>query len=281
MKNDSCIVLFSGGTDSLCAAALAAQSYQSIHLLTCFDRTTKNSPIPTQSVKLLKRHFPTNEIKLFKCNTDQIVKNLSYSRFFKFFFKYRLLQTASCAHTSLSWHITAMIHSQTYGISRVQDGLTREMLHLPGHMDEFIQLMKHYYEQFQIEYSNPVRDWDVPEEQQLVDRFIINRHGFLFPSEENAKLKTTGQYLFKMGILKQPNIKGSSLDRSLQHDCYPFVLYNIILFWFYLNIGTFEKFKSRLINMITDKFDLFLSIHFKNKSFSSREDFYQSEEVNV
>ncbi len=283
MNNEmACSILFSGGTDSLCAAAVAAEKYQRIHLLTFFDLSNKNSPMPVNSARLLRQKFPERDIRHFSIDTDPIVRHLSYDRYFSNLRRYKLLLTANCAFTSMSWHIATVLHNKNNNISVAADGLTREMMHLPGHMDSFIEVMKGFYQRFDMKYENPVREWAVPEEQTLEDRFIIDRHGFLFPSEEEKSVRTTGQYLFDLGIFDRPNIKGSSLDRSLQHDCYPFVLYNIMLFWVYLNFMPMQQFEGRLMTMVKDKIESFqLLLEQSGTQVGDLQEFYQAEELNA
>ncbi len=108
--------------------------------------------------------------------------------------------------------------------------MTKELLHLPGHNPQIRQLFSDLYKEHGMNFSSPVIDWDVPPDQRYVDRLIVDRHGFS-SSDELVKEKTTGAHVYKIGLLPHPNVKGSLFDMKMQHDCYPFVIYNIFVFW--------------------------------------------------
>ena len=41
----------------------------------------------------------------------------------------------------------------------------------------------------------------------------------------------------------------------MQHDCYPFVLYNMMVFWMYLSRMSYEVFCGKVRNLMADKID--------------------------
>ena len=253
-NSDSCAILFSGGTDSTCVAALAAESgYSVIHLLTYYDLSNKKSPSPYKNVEILKNKFPNITFEHHLKSSNNTFLFLYKNRFYKNILKYGLLPLSNCLATSLSWHIETLKFCKDNNVIDVFDGLTNEMTHLPGHMCYFIESVKALYSESGIYYDNPVRDWEVPEDQQFIDRLIVDQHGYMFPSEEGISLKTTGKYLFDQGIFEHPNIKGSDRDRKMQHDCYPFVLHNVIVFWFYLQKENFESFQGKFNQFIKQK----------------------------
>ena len=47
--------------------------------------------------------------------------------------------------------------------------------------------------------------------------------------------------------------EGSAWDRGMQHDCYPFVLYNIFAFWLCINIRGYEWFQARMTTLFREK----------------------------
>lgn len=239
----------------MCVAALQAKKYDVVHLLTFYDESNKEAPLPHANVKKLRDKYTDTEFVFRAISTDRIVRRLNYHGYFRYLMRYRLLAAATCAFTSLSWHLRALVYCMDNKISHVSDGLTREMMQLPGHMDRFVQLVRSMYREMGITYENPVREWSVPADQQFLDRLIVDQHGFVFQDEEEAHKKntTTGRYLFDQGVFPHPNIKGSRYDRSMQHDCYPFVLYNILFFWFYSNFYTYEQIESRIGSLVGDK----------------------------
>jgi hypothetical protein len=251
-------MLFSGGTDSTCAAALLAEEFDEIHLLTFYERGTRNSHIPTANKILLEKKFPHISFIQKVLSTDALVERISYYNYWGTIRRHGFFVLATPGFSSLSWHTTMIAYCQKHAIFVVADGLTRELLHFPGHMDKVIALFREQYSNFGIEYRNPVRDWEVPPDQQVLDRLIVDRHGFFVEPDGTARVrkKTTGEYLYAAGIFPSPNIKGSQLDQVTQHDCYPFVLYNVFAFWMYLPFHSIEEFENRIEKIMREKTNL-------------------------
>ena len=246
-------ILFSGGTDSTCTAALSAEKYQTLHLLTFHETLTRNSPVPIENARRLQNHFPQCHFHLLSLNTDRLIKYLSYENYFHSLFKYGFYLLATPGLSSLSWHLRTISYCLENGIADVHDGMTNELTHLPGHMPEIRRLFSHLYLSFGINFSSPVINWEVPPDQQSLDRLIIDRHGFVADPTLIRPQKTTGQYLYDKGLFPHPNVKGSLFDRSMQHDCYPFVVYNIFVFWWAQALGGPDNFKKNLNRFFSEK----------------------------
>ena len=252
--SDVCAVLFSGGTDSLCAAALACEKHSHVHLLTFYERATENSTEPKTNVQRLRDRYPNVKIEYSRISTDNFVQKLSYHEYFKSLVKFKFLNLATPGISSLSWHCAAIKYSKKNRIKIVYDGMTRELLHLPGHMPEIRSLFISLYGEYGISFSSPVIDWQVPPDQRFIDRLIIDRHGFTLTAKPNER--TTGQWLYEKKILPHPNVKGSLFDQRMQHDCYPFVVYNMLVFWIYQPLYGFEKYKLMLGEFFSYKINL-------------------------
>lgn len=250
----SALILYSGGTDSTCAAALAAERFSEVHLVTFWERATRNSPIPTANAKILKKHFPETSLVTQYLQIDELVRFFSYERYPSTILKHGILALATPGYSSLAWHTSAIIYCREHDIKHVMDGLTRELMHFPGHMDAVVEQIRDMYAAYGISYSNPVRSWETPPDQQYLDKVIVGHAdiGTLIAPQKLTR-KTTGTYLYDRGIFPSPNIKGSPTDFLMQHDCYPFVLYNMIAFWIYLAFEPYEIFCSRISNLMADK----------------------------
>lgn len=254
-----CVLLFSGGTDSLCSAALLTEKYNEIHLLTFYEKSTENSPQPRSHLQKLREHFPQVRFYYSFYSTDQIVKKLSYQAYWRNLLRFGLYNLVSPGLSSLSWHIRTIAYARRQGINHVHDGMTKELVHLPGHDPKVRELFQKMYEKFGMSFSSPVIEWDVPEDQRFVEKLIVDRHGFTLQKRdknEKSEKKTTGLWLYKHGLLPHPNIKGSSYDRLSQHDCYPFVLYNIIVFWIFEPLIGYEAFRQGLVRFMKEKIEL-------------------------
>lgn len=251
--DDKCAILFSGGTDSFCTAALACEKFAEVHLLTFFERSTQASPVPQDNVNKLRMKYKNTVITHEVISTDEIVRFLSYDKYFASLVKYHLFNLATPGLSSLSWHVSTIRYCMEREIRVVYDGMTKELLHLPGHMTEIRLLFQNLYKRYNIEFSSLVIGWDVPPDQRFVDRLIVDRHGFAINAK--PKHRTTGQWLYDRGLLPHPNIKGSLFDQRTQHDCYPFVIYNMLVFWIMIPILGFEKFKLKLKDFMTYKIE--------------------------
>lgn len=248
MNPAKCLVNFSGGTDSTCAAALLAESYSEIHLLTFRERGTAASPAPTGNVERLSKHFPKTRFTHQLLSTDRLVRLISYDDYFGRLRRHGFFQLSTPGFSTLSWHLRAIVYAKENGIGVVADGLTRELMQFPGHRDEVIAEFRKLYARFGLRYENPVREWPVPRDQQFLDRLIVDRHGFVLGDDQQLKraARTTGEHLHKIGLFPHPNVKGSKFDREMQHDCYPFVLYNMLVFWLYLPFQSEAALSARL-----------------------------------
>ncbi len=253
----SCVILYSGGTDSTCTAALMAKKFSNIHLLTFYEDKKPSTSAINDNIHSLEKKFVNTKFIHKIISTTKLVKFISFHHFFSYLWKHNWLVLSTPGFTTLSWHVNAIVYCLDNNIKVVADGLTRELMHFPGHMDGVIKIFKMLYEEFGIQYINPVRTWDIPPDQQFIDRLIIDQHGYFFPSEDSeaSMKKTTGQYLFRLGIMPNPNIKGSLLDHQMQYDCYPFVLYNIMVFWLYLNFKPYEYLCKKMEYLFKDKIE--------------------------
>jgi hypothetical protein len=249
----TCALLFSGGTDSTCAAALCAEKFDQVHLLTVYERSTATSPIPLENLDRLRKHFGAERFILHVISTDRLVRELSYRDYFSMLLKHGLFMLSTPGFSSLSWHLRTLHFCLENGIEQVFDGMTKELLHLPGHSPAFRELITKMYASYGIEFSSPVMDWPVPPDQRMLDRLIVDRHGFVASQEAMPQERTTGKYLHELGIFPHPNVKGSLFDHRMQHDCYPFVVFNMFVFWYYLSRRSLEDYTHSVKSLFMDR----------------------------
>ena len=159
-------VVFSGGTDSTCAAALAAEQHDRVHLLTYWEIATAKTIAPSRNIDKLRERFTAVEFVAHFLPVDPLVRHFSYDRYWSTFRRHKALVLATPGYSSLSWHTRTILYCLEHKLTSVSDGLTRELMHFPGHMTEVIELFRELYRSFGIEYTNPVRDWDVPPDRK-------------------------------------------------------------------------------------------------------------------
>lgn len=252
MGSSECVVLFSGGTDSTCVAALCAEEFSRVHLLTFHERATRHSPFPKENADRLRKKFGETKFVHKSVSTDALVKRISYENYMANLWRHGSFLLCSPGFSSLSWHLRAIVYCQENGIQNVFDGMTRELMHFPGHMTQVRDIFKALYREFGISFDSKVIDWDVPPDQRFTDRLIVDRHGFAANPELKVP-RTTGAWLYEKEIFPHPNVKGSLFDQRSQHDCYPFVVYNIFTFWFASLIYSWEDFEKKVAELFREK----------------------------
>ncbi len=249
--NTKVAVLFSGGTDSCAAAYLACEEFNEIYLLTFFEKSTEKSPLPIGNFKKLQALFPNKKITHHSINTDLVVKKLSYHNFIKNIWHFHFYNLATPGISSLSWHFHTIQFCIDHKIQHVYDGMTAELQHLPGHMPAVRELFKDMYQKKNIYFSGPVYNWPVPRNRQFVEQVIINKHNSI--SDDNQKELTTGLFLYEKKFFTEKNIKGTQLDFEMQHDCYPFIIYNLFCFWLISPFLSWPEFEMKIVNFIENK----------------------------
>jgi hypothetical protein len=249
----SCVVLFSGGTDSTCAAALCAERFSKVHLLTFYERSTRRSPVPLENVARLRKKYGEDRFIHRVISTDALVRKLSFENYFANLMRHGFLLLSTPGFSSLSWHLRTITYCQEHGIHTVFDGMTQELVHLPGHMPAVRAHFAKLYAANSIEFSSPVMGWEVPPDQRFVDRLIVDRHGFAASAELQRPTRTTGTWLYENGVFPRANVKGSLFDHRMQHDCYPFVVFNMLAFWLYGAFQTPESFAVKEADFFAEK----------------------------
>jgi len=233
-------------------AGLCAQEYSRVHLLTFHERATQNSPFPKENADRLRQKFGADKFVHVSISTDLLVQRLSYENYLANLRRHGSFMLCSPGFSSLSWHLRAIFYCQQYGIKNVFDGMTKELMHFPGHMSGVREIFKQLYGEFGISFDSKVIDWPVPPDQRFTDRLIVDRHGFAASSELQTE-RTTGAWLFEQKIFPHPNIKGSLFDQRSQHDCYPFVVYNMFAFWFASRFYTWDQFEEKVAALFAEK----------------------------
>ncbi|MFA5260514.1 MAG: hypothetical protein WC450_04735 [Candidatus Omnitrophota bacterium] len=249
-------VLFSGGTDSTLTAALMADRFQKVHLVT-YTRygffSVGNTKLNAR--KLMDKYGKDRYVHHI-INIDALTEHVFYERYWHNLSRYGFFVLSICGLCKLAMHMAAVVFCLEHKIANVCDGANQGMYLFPDQMSVILQEYKNMYARFQINYFNPVFDFDSPPDTGFLDRlhFESVQSGMddTAPGEGAAR-KTTGCQLFKLGLMPSENVKGSPLDRKMQPRCFQFILFNIFVQWYYLYNHTYDEYVAATQRFYKDK----------------------------
>ncbi|MBL7197045.1 MAG: hypothetical protein ISS47_02985 [Candidatus Omnitrophica bacterium] len=253
-------ILYSGGTDSTCAAAIMAERFEVIHLLT-IDRLGFYSVENTKrNVDLLRKTFPHTVFKHKIVNVDRLARYVSYHNFMRELFRYSFFVLSNCILCCLINHFAALLYCLENNINNVADGVTREWPYFPSHMEKVVSLFKEMYASFGIVYDTPVYDFDVLPPPRLIDKIHPIKSIDLKEHASDAKKNTTGNYLFERGIFSSSNLKGTDADHKMQPRCFQFILHHIYIFWYFMHRYNYSDFESITLRFLQQKINAFVEL---------------------
>lgn len=260
MLNETAL-LYSGGTDSTLAAAIAAEQFDKIHLITYKRFGLFSVTNPLANVKKLQRRLGRDKFTHTIMPIDKLFKSVSYENFMINLAKYGFFLLSTCGICKLSMHVRTLIYCLQNNISSVSDGANQGMLFFPDQMNSVIEETKKMYAKFGINYFNPVFKFEGPQDIEFADRLHFERIPLLKEEKDQAyyekKKQTTSYKLYELGLMPSEHVKGSSLDRSMQPRCFQFILFNIWLHWYYFAGHTYEEYEKETLKFFTSKIETF------------------------
>ncbi len=261
MENKEIAVLFSGGTDSLLAAALMAEKFARVHLIT-YQRfgffSIENSKL---NVEKLKDKFGKDKFTHQIINIDKLSKYIFYERYFRNLIKYRFFLLSNCGLCKLAMHIRSILFCLDNKIENICDGANKNMDIFPAQMSSVVDEIKNMYRKFGIFYQTPVFEFDEPGGLSLADKLNL---GKIFPGEKESRAnkeeikKTAGYELFRLGLMPKVNVKGSKLDKKMQARCFQLVLFNIFVRWYYMYNRSYKQYECATLEFFKDKIAFFI-----------------------
>ena len=265
-------VMFSGGTDSTLTAALVAQKYQKVHLVS-YDRfdlfAVKNTQLNAQKLQHKYGHdrFEHHIIKI-----NKITRYVFYERYLRNLKRHGFFLLSICGLCKLAMHIRTVIFCVENHISDICDGANQGMHLFPAQMAIVIDEVQKMYARFGITYSNPVFNFEGPQETGFADRLNLElsvQDKSAPAPEETPTMNTTGRKLHELGLMPSDNVKGTALDRKMQPRCFQFILFNIFLKWYYLYDHSLEEYQAATLNLYKDKMEHLsadIEAYLKNKT---------------
>ncbi len=266
MSDRSIVVLYSGGTDSTLAAALAAEEFDRIHLVS-YKRfgvsSIENSRI---NAKMLVDRYGEEKVSHSIIRIDRLFKFISYERYFYNLFKFGFQNLSTCGFCKLAMHMRTIKYCLDHNIKYVSDGANEGMSIFPAQMRPVLDDIRAMYRHFGISFFNPIFDYDAPEEQTLVNPSAVgsispdilprivpvfdHRDEFL---KRPKKGETAGDVLFRMGLAPAENIKGSSYDKKRQARCFQLILFNVFAIKYFLAANSYEKYTDETVTFFKEK----------------------------
>jgi hypothetical protein len=255
-------VLYSGGSDSTLAAALAMDEFDKLHLLT-FSRFgifgIENARL---NVSKLEARFGADRIEHHVIDIDRLFEKVSYDRYFGTLRRHGFLVLSTCGLCKLAMHLRALLFCLDQGIAVILDGANRAMDIYPAQMKPVIERMQGMYGHFGIDYRTPVFDYDGPSEMQFLHTGEDEGgSGSLFDREDrDADLDTTDRKLYEMGIFDAPRTKGTATDHAMQPRCFQFILFRIFVHWYYLPYRSYEDYEGNTVAFYHEKIGRFTDL---------------------
>jgi len=268
------VVLFSGGTDSTLAAALCAERFDRVRLVT-YSRfgiaSVENSRV---NAAALMDRFGRDRITHEIIDVDEVFKFVSYENYLSNLRKHGLMNLSTCGLCKLSMHVRTVQYCQDNGVRNVCDGANSGMTMFPDQMKSVIVRLQAMYREFGIDYSNPVFDYQPPEERGFVDQAYVQLLSSPIKKESDfdkrdpaaaapapapattpAPQPTSGELLYRMKLAPAPNVKGTPYDRGRQPRCFQFILFNVFANKYFLNGRSYEEYEQATLRFFTEKID--------------------------
>lgn len=263
MNSEEIVVLFSGGTDSTLAASLMAEEFRKVHLITYNRFGFFSITNPKINVQKLKNKFGDNKFTYRIIGINRLFKFVSNERYLWNLMKHRFFLLSTCGLCKLAMHIRTVIFCLNNQIGNVCDGANQGMHLFPAQMTSIIKETKMMYANFGISYTNPVFDFEGPQDTEFVDRLHLEK---IVPNQEKKasyvakKKRTTGYKLYELGLMPSENVKGTELDRKMQPRCFQFILFNIFVLWYYLHNHTYEEYEKATLRFYKEKIEFFTKL---------------------
>ena len=241
-KESDVAVMYSGGTDSTYTACLMADEFRQVHLLT-FRRFgmfgLDNSD--TNLAKLIERWGEDKFVRPRPFpKVDKVFRHLTYERYWRNLCRHGFFNLTTCGICKLAMHVRTIGYCLQHEIRYVRDGANRTMSIFPAQMQCVLGKIRGLYQSLGIDYGNPVYDYDDSQGLSFGSRiFGTNQER---PDPLAAGMVTTGTKLYELGILPAPDVKGTEIDRAIQARCFQFVLFNVFVRWYYLQLHTYDEY---------------------------------------
>jgi 7-cyano-7-deazaguanine synthase in queuosine biosynthesis len=120
-------VMFSGGTDSMLAAATGAETFKKVHLVTFHTSQMSHWERSCIGAQALIDRYGTDKVVHRIIDNDALFRNLHFSNYFKDLKKYGLYLTCLvCPACGVGFQVRSLVYCRKYGCRYLWDGLQDE-----------------------------------------------------------------------------------------------------------------------------------------------------------
>jgi predicted subunit of tRNA(5-methylaminomethyl-2-thiouridylate) methyltransferase len=251
------VVLYSGGTDSTVVAALAAQAFDIVHLLT-FTRFGIHHPGRSRAnVGKLKAKYGPDRFVHRILDIDRLFRKIAYGGYAGCVRRHGFFVLATCALCKVAMHTRALVYALDNEIRMVRDGANKEMKLFPAQTAEGIALIERLYGAFGIRYETPVFDFEPPPGKEFGD--LLRERLAPESARRDQSARTTGRTLQELGLADEPDLKGTRADRMMQARCFQLLLPLVLANWVFLPGHSYAEYQERAVAFMRDRVELCLS----------------------
>lgn len=122
LKNEV-TVEFSGGSDSTLAAAIGAEQFEKVHLLTVTHDGIKNVERTEEQIKNLKNRYGEGKIVTFRIDIQNLLRRIYYDNYFRNVIRFGTHMAAfSCVACKMAMDTETVAYNLKNGVRYVFDG---------------------------------------------------------------------------------------------------------------------------------------------------------------
>ena len=179
-QEEQVAVMFSGGTDSTLAAAMAAETFKKVHLLTFRTSQMAHAERSRLSSNNLIERYGADKIVHYIIDNDALFRKFYFSQYKRDLRKYGLyLNCLVCPACGVGFQVRSLLYCRTFGCRYIWDGLqsegTKEHLY-PGLQPEVQGILTDLYQDYDVIRESPVYDISRTD-YVLYERGITDRRG--------------------------------------------------------------------------------------------------------
>lgn len=158
MNNSSVCIQFTGGKDSTLLAAVSAQQYKNVHLLSFRNSLIVDLDKIPVNVQKLKDLFSENKFKHKIIDNENLLKKLYVGNWFRDIKKYKTYGANNvCSSCRLSMVTLTIIYCLKNDIHVVRDGANRTGFDL-SQQTWSLEIIKNFYNEYQINYESTLHE---------------------------------------------------------------------------------------------------------------------------